>query len=165
MVDFSDNLGDDSIVLLHFLDEDGRAVLQANNLLGRNAEEPLLVLYLDVRALDPKLIAEFDGPASSLLLLGEQRNIKHLLLMILDDELNGVEHGHCPRRMHVQILPHLILQHSKVDIILIAPSSDTDGITEVIDRLSWISSPPHSIDSQNPRIVPTVHPVTKNHLM
>ena len=165
MVDFSDDLGDDSVVGLDFLDEDGGGVLETNNLLRRNAEESLLVLKLDVRAFDPKLVAELDGPAASLLLLGEEGNIERLFLVIFDDELNRVENCHSPGRMDVEILPDLILQHSKIDIILISSSGDSNSITEVIDGLSRIPSPPHSIDRQNSRIVPTIDPIGEDHLM
>lgn len=165
MVDFSDNLRNDSIVLLHVLDEDSRGILQTNNFLGRNAKESLLVLQLDIRTFHPKFIAELDRSATALLFLGEKRQIEHLFLMILYNQLNRVEDGHSPRRMRIKILPYLILKHSKIDIILIASPSHTNGITKIIDSLSRISSSSHTINGQDPRIVPSCRPICEDQLM
>ncbi len=64
--------------------------------------------------------------------------------------------------MNIQILPHLVLQHIKVNIILVPPPRNPNTITKVINRLRRIPPPPHPINSEYPRIIPTLNPISKD---
>lgn len=67
--------------------------------------------------------------------------------------------------MHIQIFPDLVFKDAKVDIILVASSSDSNDIAETVNGLGRISSPPHAINRKDSRIVPSWHYIRENQLM
>ena len=85
--------------------------------------------------------------------------------MPLDNKFDWFEYGHSSRSMNIQVFPHLVFQHTEIDVILIASSRYSNGIAEVVESLSWITPSSHAIDSQYSRIVPSCSFIRKYKFM
>ena len=146
---------------LHLLHPHHSGVLQSDDLPGRKPKELRMILRPDIAPLhivhppqtDPrKLLA--------VLVLGEKGLLALnplVLADVLEDELHRLDDGKRPLGDIVQVLAHAVLQELEADHHFIAPSGDTHRIAEIVDRFPSVPPPPHSINRQQPRIIPSIH--------
>jgi hypothetical protein len=130
-----------------------------------NTEKSFLVLQFYIRSFNPNFASKFNGAAALVFFFGEDGYINCLFLQALNDKFYWVKDGHSSWCVNIQILPHFIFEHSKVNIVLVSSSRYSDGVTEIIDGLSWIASSSHSVDGQNSGIVPSMNSVCEDQLM
>ena len=64
--------------------------------------------------------------------------------------------------MYIKVFSDFILQNIEVDVVLVPSSGDTNGITEVIDGFSRVTSSSHTIDGKNSWVIPAFDFVGEN---
>lgn len=64
--------------------------------------------------------------------------------------------------MNVVVFPGFVLKHTELDVVLVTFSGDTSNITKTVENLSIIASSSHAVDSQQTRIIPTVHVIVED---
>lgn len=67
--------------------------------------------------------------------------------------------------MNVVVFSSFVLKHTKLDIILVALSGNTNKVAETVKNFSIIASSSHSVDSQQARIIPSVDMLVKDQFM
>ena len=76
--------------------------------------------------------------------------------VVLDHELERVQHREAPQRLAVQHVPHLVLEHLDLDGAL-ALASHADHVQEVAQALGREAAPAQGRDGGHARIVPAAH--------
>lgn len=122
-------------------------------------------MEFDVASFDKDFFCQSDFSIAPSLIFREQRHSDLRVFNSFNDHLNRLKNSHGSGSMDVEVLPDLILKDIEVDVIFVSSSGNTNHIAEVIDSFSRITSSSHTVDSQNPRIIPTSDSVSENELM
>mmetsp|Transcript_1601 Transcript_1601/g.2416 ORF Transcript_1601/g.2416 Transcript_1601/m.2416 type:complete len:386 (-) Transcript_1601:245-1402(-) len=112
---------------------------------------------IEVVPIDEDLSCELQRPRALFWPAGMVRRLRllHLALgKVLDDNLDGVQHGHPPVDLWLQVLPDGFLQEPTVHGGV--GSCDSDPHDEVLECLWSDTSPPHATDRRHARIVPPI---------
>ena len=166
LVSAAQELGDNLLEVaiggqLHLLHLHHSGVLQPDDLPGRKPKELRMILLPHIALLHIVDPAQTDpGKLLAVLLLREKGLLALnplVLPHVLEDELDRLDDAKRPLGDIVQVLAHAVLQELKADHHLIAPSGHTHRIAEIVDGFPGVPPPPHSINRQEPRIIPSVH--------
>jgi hypothetical protein len=64
--------------------------------------------------------------------------------------------------MNVKILPNLVFEDVKVNVVLVASPGHTNDIAEIINSISWVASSPHTVNCKNSGIIPALYSVCED---
>ena len=154
-----------SVFSFNFFDENAIDVFQTNNFIRSNSEESFFILSFDILSVYIDKFREMNLSFTLALIFREKRHLYFSFFNSLNVQLNGVNNSHGPGSMDIKELPHLILKDTEIDIVLVAPSSDSDWITETVDCFSRVASSPHPVDCENSWVIPAINQVLENESM
>lgn len=119
--------------------------------------------FPDVLPLDPNVFADSEFITAFFWVFGEVASSDfEILVQIGNGEFDWVDYSKSSGGGQVQLFPEDILQEMEGDYILIAPPGDPDAVAELIDGLRSVTPPSESVQSENSRVVPTLHVAFEN---
>jgi hypothetical protein len=86
----------------------------------------------------------------------------NFLFQVSNCQSYWINNGQSSGSSKIELFPEYILQEMERNNVFISPPGDSDAVTELIDCLSSVSSPPEAVECEYPGIVPALHVAFEN---